>query len=287
MGAALVKGMLNMKATASGDKLASANKSNDISSGDKLACANISDDILSFEILAYDIDAQKLNAFCSATGARAASGNAELAGEADIVVLAVKPDAAPGALRQAAERLSGDKLLISIVLGLSLGRIAELTEGRARYVRCMPNTPALVNEGMTCVSMGSGTDGADIEHVAAIFGSVGKVEFMQEKDLEKVTALTGSSPAYIFVLIEAMADAAVLSGLQRATAYKLASQAVLGSAKMVLETGMHPGALKDMVCSPAGSTIEAIRVLEGRGFRSAVIEAMRACDIRAGEISKQ
>jgi len=149
----------------------------------------------------------------------------------------------------------------------------------------MPNTPALVNEGMICVSMGSGFTDEERIYAGELFGAVGKVEFLAEKDLEKVTALTGSSPAYIFMMIEAMADAAVLTGLPRATAYRLAAQAVLGSARMVLETGRHPAELKDMVCSPAGSTIEAVRMLEANGFRSAVIEAMRACDRRAFEIA--
>jgi pyrroline-5-carboxylate reductase len=133
--------------------------------------------------------------------------------------------------------------------------------------------------------MGESTTAADRGFAERLFSSIGLVEFLSEKDVEKVTALTGSSPAYIFVLIEAMADAAVLSGLPRALSYKLAAQAVLGSAKMVLETNRHPGELKDMVCSPSGSTIEAIRILETKGFRGAIIEAMRACDQRAREIS--
>ena len=257
MGSALIKGVLNKK-TANAD-----------------------------DILAFDVDRQKLMSFTEETGARAAKSNKDLVRESDIVILAVKPDAAPEALKQAGDEFTGDKLLISIVLGLSLGRMSELTGTRARYIRCMPNTPALVNEGMSCVAFGNGVTEEDRNLAAMLFGSVGKVEFLAESDLAKVTALTGSSPAYIFVMIEAMADAAVLSGLPRGLSYRLASQAVLGSAKMVLDTGMHPGALKDIVCSPAGSTIEAIRTLEEKGFRSAIISAMRACDIRAAEISSR
>jgi len=242
---------------------------------------------LAEDIIVYDADAKKLESFAAGTGVRTAGDNIDLANRAQIIILAVKPDTAPGVLRQIASCLSEDKLLISVVLGLSIGRMSELTGGRARYIRCMPNVPALVNEGMTCVSMGDGTTDEDRGIAAALFGSIGLAEFLDEKDLEKVTALTGSSPAYIFVLIEAMADAAVLSGLPRALAYRLAAQAVLGSAKMVLETGKHPGELKDMVCSPAGSTIEAISVLEQQGFRGAVIEAMRACDARAREIASK
>ena len=240
-----------------------------------------------YSYIAYDIDAQKLESFTKASGAAAAKDNAELVSRADVVILAVKPDMAAIALEQAKDEFNSGKLLVSIVLGLSLARISDLTGGAARYARCMPNTPALVSEGMTCVAMGDSATRDDHALVGALLGSVGKVEFLSEKYLEKVTALTGSSPAYIFVLIEAMADAAVLSGLPRELSYRLASQAVLGSAKLALESGKHPGELKDMVCSPAGSTIEAIRVLEDKGFRSAVIEAMRACDLRALEISKK
>ena len=257
MGSALIKGMLNKGVAVSGN------------------------------LLAYDVDANKLAVFCKSNGVQAAKDNADLVDSSDIIILAVKPDSASAALHSAASAFTNDKLLISIVLGLSLGRLGELTGGRARCIRCMPNTPALVNEGMSCVAMGDNTTAGDRYLAAALFGAVGKTEFLEERDLEKITSLTGSSPAYVFVMIEAMADAAVLGGLPRATAYRLASQAVLGSAKLVLETGMHPGALKDMVCSPAGSTIEAIRVLESKGFRSALIEAMRACDTRAHEIASQ
>ena len=236
-------------------------------------------------IVVYDVDAEKLDAFAAKNGVRAAKDNTELVNLSQVVVLAVKPDSVPGVLSQIKDALTGDKLLVSIVLGLSIERMSGLSGGCARYVRCMPNVPALVNEGMTCISMGGTTTGGDRDTVKMLFDAVGKTEFLAEKDLEKVTALTGSSPAYIFVLIEAMADAAVHSGLPRAMSYRLASQAVLGSAKMALETGKHPGELKDMVCSPAGSTIEAIRVLEDKGFRSSVIEAMLACDRRAREIA--
>jgi len=255
MGGAIIKGMLNKNAVSAGS------------------------------IVVYDSDVKKLELFASENGVRAAKDNQELAVLSDAVILAVKPDTAEGVLGGIKGQLTGSKLLISIVLGLSLERMAAASGGLARYVRCMPNVPALVNAGMACVAMGSGATEADREVVDRVFSAVGLIEFMAEKDLEKVTPLTGSSPAYVFVMIEAMADAAVMAGLPRALSYRLASQAVLGSAKMALETGRHPGELKDMVCSPAGSTIEAIRVLEEKGFRSSVIEAMQACGRRAGEIA--
>ena len=256
MGSALIKGMLKNKVAEADD------------------------------IIAYDSDVQKLAALAAETGVCMATDNPDVVTRSDIAVLAVKPNVAPGVLESISSVLNADKILISIVLGLTLGRMSALGGGLARYVRCMPNTPALVNEGMTCVASGAGLTEADLRLVGELFGAVGKVEFLTEYELSKVTALTGSSPAYVFLFIEAMADAAVCNGLPRALAYRLASQAVLGSARMALETGMHPGELKDMVCSPAGSTIEAIRVLEAKGFRSAVIEAMRACDLRSDEISR-
>ena len=150
----------------------------------------------------------------------------------------------------------------------------------------MPNTPALVGEGMTLISYENNIDENDIKNVKKLFESVGKVEILDEKLMNEVTALTGSSPAYVYMFIEAMADAAVLSGIPRGIAYKLAAQSVMGSAKMVLESGKHPGELKDEVCSPGGTTIEAVSELEKNGFRSAVIEAMNVCTKRAREIGK-
>ena len=147
----------------------------------------------------------------------------------------------------------------------------------------MPNTPALVGEGCTgfcCYKLVSEEEQAQ---AAAILGSFGRAYQVPENLLDTVVGISGSSPAYVFMFIEAMADAAVAEGMPRAQAYKFAAQAVLGSAKMVLETGKHPGELKDMVCSPAGTTIEAVGVLEEHGFRSAVIDAMKACvDVAKG-----
>lgn len=151
----------------------------------------------------------------------------------------------------------------------------------------MPNTPALVGAGMTLVSWDDQVSGEEKKVIMKLLGFSGKVEELDESLMTEVTALTGSSPAYVFILIEAMADAAVRSGIQRSQAYRLAAQAVLGSAKMVLDTGKHPGELKDMVCSPAGTTIEAVAALEREGFRNAVMKAMEECTRRAREIGKK
>ena len=142
----------------------------------------------------------------------------------------------------------------------------------------MPNTPAMIGEGMTGIScIQEEYTPQELEMLKRIFLSCGKAELVDERLMDAVVGVSGSSPAYVFMMIEAMADAAVAEGLPRAQAYEFAAQAVYGSAKMVLETGKHPGELKDMVCSPAGTTIEAVRVLEKEGFRSALIEAMKAC----------
>ena len=146
-----------------------------------------------------------------------------------------------------------------------------------KVVRLMPNTPAQVGEGMTGVCRNELVTDDDLEQVLKITDSFGKTQVVPERLMDAVGAVSGCSPAYVFIFIEAMADAAVAQGMPRKQAYQFAAQSVLGSAKMVLETGMHPGELKDMVCSPAGTTIEGVRTLEKAGFRSAVFEALQAC----------
>ena len=146
-----------------------------------------------------------------------------------------------------------------------------------RLVRTMPNTPAFVGEAMAALCPNKMVTEEDLAAVKTIFESFGKASVVPENMIDVVTGVSGSSPAYVFMFIEALADAAVLEGMPRAQAYEFAAQAVLGSAKLVLESGKHPGELKDMVCSPGGTTIEAVRVLEDSGFRGAVIEATKAC----------
>ena len=146
-----------------------------------------------------------------------------------------------------------------------------------KVIRTMPNTPALVKEGMMGVCASELVTQSEVEEVRRLCGGFTKTELVPEHLMDVVTAVSGSSPAYVFMFIEAMADAAVEGGMPRAQAYTFAAQAVLGSAKMVLETEMHPGALKDMVCSPGGTTIQAVRVLEEQGMRAAVMDAMKTC----------
>lgn len=197
------------------------------------------------------------------------------------IILAVKPHIIPIVLSELKEKHSDeikDKVFVSIAAGISAETIRTQLGFSAKVVRIMPNTPALVGEGMSVIAKPlSPVSDEEFENVLTIFSAVGEVEVMDESMLNSVVAVSGSSPAYVFMMIEAMADAAVRDGIARQTAYKLAAQSVLGSAKMVLETKKHPAELKDMVCSPRGTTIEAVSELEKCGFRNALISAMKKC----------
>ena len=172
--------------------------------------------------------------------------------------------------------IDGNKEMLERMAETLLENAIRHTEAgkEVKIVRTMPNTPAMVGEGMTAVCPNEHLTEDEIAYVKSLLESFSRAEIVPERMMDVVTAVSGSSPAYVFMLIEAMADAAVSGGMPRKQAYQFAAQALLGSAKMVLETGMHPGELKDMVCSPAGSTIEGVRILEQKGFRSAVFEAL-------------
>lgn len=217
-------------------------------------------------------------------GIRAARNNAEAAAFADVLILAVKPVYMEEVIEEIAEHVRPETIVVTLAPGKTLQWL-DSTFGRpTKLVRTMPNTPALVGEGMTALCPNSFVTEEELEAVVRIFSSFGKTEVVPEHMIDIVVGASGSSPAYVFLFIEAMADAAVADGMPRAMAYEFAAQSVLGSAKMVLETGKHPGELKDMVCSPGGTTMEAVRVLEEKGFRSAVIEASRACVRKAREM---
>lgn len=203
--------------------------------------------------------------------------NCEVAAGADILILAVKPQMYPGVIAQIKDEVRERTVVVSIAPGKTMAWLKEQFQRDVKLVRCMPNTPALVGEGCTGVCRSANVTEEEMQSVLTILESFGKAFAVEEHLMDTVVGVSGSSPAYVFLFIEAMADAAVMDGMPRALAYEFAAQAVLGSARMVLETGMHPGALKDMVCSPAGTTIEAVRVLEEKGFRSSVIEAQKAC----------
>ena len=195
----------------------------------------------------------------------------------DILFLCVKPQFVYNVIDEIKDAVNENTVIVSIVAGQSIASLSEAFGKKVKLVRVMPNTPALVGEGMAALVPNENMTDSETEAVLNIFRSFGKCETVTENLMDAVTAVSGSSPAYVFILIEAMADAAVEGGMPRNQAYTFAAQAVLGSARMVLETGKHPALLKDMVCSPAGTTIDAVAALEKNGFRNAVIEAMRAC----------
>ncbi len=204
------------------------------------------------------------------------SDNRIVAKEADVLILAVKPQFLEGVIAEIRDVVKEGTLVISIAAGKNLSWLAEAFGGSFGIVRCMPNTPALVGEGCTGVCANDRVTEEELAYSLRLMGSFGRASLVEERLMDAVGAVSGSSPAYVFMFIEAMADAGVAAGMPRAQAYEFAAQAVCGSAKLMLETGKHPGELKDMVCSPGGTTIEGVKVLEKAGFRGAVMDALLA-----------
>ncbi|RKD29571.1 pyrroline-5-carboxylate reductase [Thermohalobacter berrensis] len=204
--------------------------------------------------------------------------NKELAQKSKFIVLAVKPQNYDQVISEIDSVLNEKNIIVSIAPGITIQYIKERLRKDIKVVRAMPNTPALVGEGMTAISFSNDEfEEEEIKDVKKIFKSLGETVIIDEKYQDAIVPISGSSPAYVYMFIEAMADAGVLMGLPRELSYKLASQTVLGAAKMVLETGKHPGELKDNVCSPGGTTIEAVANLEKNGFRGVIIEGMNKC----------
>lgn len=230
------------------------------------------------ELCFTDIDGARREKIEKETGVRAAASNAECAGWAGYLVLAVKPQYYQAVLEDIRPVTVPRQVIISIAPGKSVADLERaLGEGR-RIVRAMPNTPALLGEGMTGVCYEAALFSPEEKEVLRrFFTSFGKMEIVEERLMDAVVCASGSSPAYVYMMIEALADGAVKCGLPREKAYQMVAQTVLGSAKMVLETGLHPGALKDMVCSPGGTTIAAVGALEQWGFRNALMKATDAC----------
>ncbi|MBQ6887015.1 MAG: pyrroline-5-carboxylate reductase [Lachnospiraceae bacterium] len=227
------------------------------------------------------IGADKMEAAVKETAERfkiqTTTDNKVVAENAEIIFLAVKPQFLAEAVAEIKDYITEEHLIISIAAGRTMQNITDLFGKEIRLVRCMPNTPALVGEGCTGVCRNEKVTNEDMERVMKLLTSFGSASEVSEHLMDAVVGVSGSSPAYVFMFIEALADATVAAGMPRNQAYQFAAQAVLGSAKMVLETGKHPGELKDMVCSPAGTTIEAVKVLEEKGFRAAVMDAVEAC----------
>jgi pyrroline-5-carboxylate reductase len=216
------------------------------------------------------------------TGARSLRSNAEVAANAGALILCVKPGDVPDALREAGD-LTG-KLLVSIAAGVRLERLKESAQGAPRLIRVMPNTPALIGQGAAAYAAGEGATKEDLAVVERVFGAIGIAVRVTEELLDAVTGLSGSGPAFVYTVIEALADGGVLMGLPRDIALRLAAQTVQGAAAMVLQTGMHPAQLRDQVASPGGTTIAGLEALEDAGLRAALIGAVRAATERSGEL---
>ncbi len=203
--------------------------------------------------------------------------------EADVVLLSVKPQIIEHVLEEISD-LSSGKLFISIAAGIKIDYFKQKLGNNAKIIRVMPNTPALINSGAAALSPDGSINSEELKIAEKIFSAVGETAVIEEEYMDAVTGLSGSGPAFIYILIEAMSDAGVLNGLTRETALKLAAQTVKGSAEMVLKTGRHPAELKDMVASPAGTTIAGLSVLEDRAFRASIIEAVNRAAERSEEL---
>lgn len=204
----------------------------------------------------------------------------------DLIVIGVKPNIYDEVLEEIKDVIDDKKIVITIAAGKTIESVENIIGNDKKIIRTMPNTPALVGEGMTSLSPNKNISKEELDFVKSLFDSLGKSEVVNEDLIHAVIGASGSSPAYAFMFIEAIADGAVRAGMPRDKAYKFAAQGVLGAAKMALETDKHPGELKDMVCSPGGTTIEAVKVLEEEKFRGAVLKAMDSCINKSIEMSK-
>lgn len=231
----------------------------------------------------FDINPQAVRNAEEKMGAKGFDDAEKLCAWADIVLLAVKPQVLKKAVEPLKKALAG-KAVASIAAGWMVAQLTELLPG-SRICRIMPNTPAMVGAGMAAIAKESTFTKEEFACIEHVFQSVGRAVVVEEHLMAAVTAVSGSGPAYVFMVIEAMADAGVREGLTRTAALELAAQTVLGSAKMVMETGKHPAELRDMVCSPGGTTIDAVCVLEEKGLRSALEAAVRACAEKADKMA--
>lgn len=236
------------------------------------------------EIMVSVVTEKSVERLKNTFGVAACRDNRGVAAEADILFLAIKPIFVLDVIAEIKDFVKKDNVIVSVLPGRSMEWFCEQFGRPLKIVRTMPNTPALVGEGMTGVCKNELVSEEEMAQVLKLLNSFGRSELIPERLMNTVVGVSGSSPAYVFMFIEALADAAVAEGMPRKQAYAFAAQSVLGSAKMVLETGLHPGELKDQVCSPGGTTIEAVAVLEKEGMRSAVIDATRACIRKASGV---
>jgi pyrroline-5-carboxylate reductase len=237
-------------------------------------------------IYASDVRIERLRTLEQQYGVRLLQDNAELIRQADVVILAVKPQIMAPVVRQISATVTRKKLLISIAAGVSTMTIRAALGKDARLIRVMPNTPALVLEGVTAIAKAEGLEPGDLDTASEIFSAVGRVVTLDEELMDAVTGLSGSGPAYVALVIESLADGGVKMGLDRVTAMTLATQTVLGAARLMLETGLHPGALKDMVSSPGGTSIAGVHALEEGGIRHTFMTAVERATLRSRELGR-
>lgn len=240
------------------------------------------------ELLTYtDVSKERLEYVKKETNIEYVSSGKELVSQCQFVVLSVKPQYYSAVLEEIKDDINKSHIIISIAPGITIQEIKQVLGEDVKIVRAMPNTPALVNEGMSgvCYSSDTFTDDETLV-ISRFFSSFGKFEVVEERLMNAVVCVSGSSPAYVYMFIEALADGAVKYGIPRDKAYQFAAQTVLGSAKMVLETMEHPGKLKDQVCSPGGTTIAAVSALEEHGFRNAILKATDKCYEKCTNIKK-
>ena len=246
-------------------------------------------DMKNADIILYNPHTHKAEVVAANLGncARIASTPGEAVQEADLVIIAVKPKIVSSLLEEIKGNLKQDAILLSVAAGVTLKQMEVAVGEDRKLVRAMPNTPAVVGAGMTSLTPNEHVSTEEISKIEELFSSFGRAEVVDEYLIDAVIGVSGSSPAYVYMFIEALADGAVASGMPRDKAYVFAAQTVMGAAKTVLETGEHPGKLKDDVCSPGGTTIAAVRALEERGFRSAVMEAVMTAAEKSQEMSKK
>lgn len=235
------------------------------------------------QIRVADPDMARLDHLKRRYGVQIGATNRDVVVSGDVAVLAVKPQVAADVLTEIGDVLA-KRLVISVIAGVQLRKILEACVPQARVIRAMPNTPAMVGEGMTAMAIGPGIEEKEVACARRIFESVGRVVSVDERFMDAVTGLSGSGPAYVFLMIEAMADGGVKMGLPRETATLLAAQTVLGAARMVIETGQHPARLKDEVASPGGTTIAGLHRLEQGGLRGVLMDAVEAATKRSQEL---
>jgi len=236
------------------------------------------------KITIFDADEERMKALANALKVQTNTSGARALGNSDICFIAVKPGIVRTVLKEVADRVTPDQLLVSIAAGIPISTMETLLPSTARIIRVMPNTPCLVGAAASAFALGRHATTDDAKVVKTIFDAVGRSVLVEEKQLDAVTGLSGSGPAYVYLVIEALADGGVRMGLTREVALTLAAQTVFGAAKMVLDTNAHPALLKDLVASPGGTTIAGLHALERGGLRAALMNAVEAAAARSKEL---